>query len=188
MDSKALKDDLIRKIYLQRGVHSYFEHRWKVQNIILKSTLIVLPAILVFATFSDFDFLQSYISKLSESDIRLFVGIISFILFITGILSEIFQISIIHEKHRDAIERYSELLRNIREAGSNISEYKISALNQQYISISSNTIHISSKRFGKAEKQHLKQSAMRKIMKKNPFRFNFQIRREAKNEFQNIDK
>lgn len=183
MAIQELEDDLIRKIKLQRGVHSYFEQRSKMQSIFIKSILIVLPAMLTFIAFSDFDFLKIYLPTITENSIRLIIGSLSFILFITGILSEVFNISVVYERHREAIEQYSELLRNMKEQKSNLTEEQITNFNQRYFSISTNSIHISSKKFIRGEKFHLKNQVLRAVMKKNPFKCKWQIRKQALKDF-----
>lgn len=172
-------DDLKRKIDLQRGVHSFYEIRARRLAILTKVILIIFPALLTLAAFSDFNFLHKFVPNLTEEGIRLSIGIVSFILFVVGVLSEIFGVTIKHEKHREAIEQYSELRREFREAQQPISDEVAKVFNQRYIAISSTAIPLNSAKFGKAEKYHLKHQAFRKAVKENPFGFFFTIRKRA---------
>jgi hypothetical protein len=176
----SLRNDLEKKINLQRGVNSYFEQRGKLISILIKTVLIVLPAFLTFIAFSDFVFLKYYVPSLSEETLRLIIGLISFSLFIIGVISEVFNVTVVHERHRESIEQYSALLREMKELPPQCSEEQLKLLNQKYTFISGSSPSISPKDFNKAESFHLKNELLRDARKADPFGCTWDIRKKAK--------
>ena len=181
---KTIKNDLIRKINLQRSIHSYYERTTKHKALIFRSISIIAPAIVTFIAFSDFSFLKEFIPELSENHIKLTIGIIAFIIFLNSVFDEIFKISEKHKKHRNAIEQYSQLLRDIKltiaqNPEINDHDSKIEMYNQRYIQLSANTIPFTDKQFNKAELEMLKCRAIRETIKKEPFLRFWEIKKKA---------
>lgn len=175
----SLLDDISWKIDLQRDVHAYYEIKWKRYSIFIKTILIVFPAFLTFAAFSDFNFLQIFLPSLTEHVLRLSIGLISFVLFLVGVVSELFGVVIRHEQHRDAIEKYSELRREIREVEQEITNEQLRSFNQRYIAISNSSLSLSTAEYRKAVGYRLRDKALRGARKRDPFGSWWAIRKSA---------
>lgn len=171
--------DLERKIDLQRSVHSFHEIRTRRIGILVQVSLIVFPAFLTLAALSDFEFLQTFFPVLTEEILRLAIGFLSLILFLVAVISDVFNIVRRPEKHRDAIEQYTQLLGEIREATKPLHPDQEKLFSQRYFSISSNAIPTSSSGFIRAEKAYLREAALREAAKENPFGSYFKTRLRA---------
>ena len=178
-----VKQDLIRKINIQRSAHSYFEHRRKLISILFKAINIVIPAFITFVAFSDLTFLNKFVSKLTKDHITLIIGLGAFAMFLCSVFDEIFDISTKYKEHRNAIEQYSQLLRDMKIVSINEKDStntRIELFNQRYIQISSNTIAFTAKEFSKAEKNIYRNHAIRQAIKKEPFLRFWEIKSKAK--------
>ena len=176
---------LERKSILQRSIHSYFEHRSRIISVIVTSVGIILPAMLTFIVFSDISFLKQYIPSINPNNLKLVIGLSSFLLFLLAVFDQIFQITTRHNEHRRAIELYTQLLRDmtIAELGNvsgDESNFKLELFNQRYLQVSSNTIHFTEDKFARAEKAHLKYRAIRKARKELVFAWPWQVNKRAK--------
>ena len=168
-------DDLERKIKVQRDNHSFFEQKRKNISIWIKCINIIIPGIITFIAFSDFDFLTKHFNINNFKSI-IIIGLLSFILFLISIFDEIFKLTSNYQSHRLAIEQYSLLLRDIKIFKKEIDQCDhedivnaVENYNQRYLQISSSSITFTDKEFLQA----LKASQIKEIIKveivKNPF-------------------
>lgn len=106
------KNDLIKKIRLQKALHSYYENLYKPWGMIIKVFLFILPAIVTFLALSDLEIFKIFFPNVQKETIYVIISLISFVLFILTILSEIFNIDLKCKLHRDAINRLVRLRDN----------------------------------------------------------------------------
>lgn len=71
-----LREDLIRKTQLQRGVHSYYEERMKVIAVGWRIGLLLVPAVIVFVAIADSKILSVVGLNLNSGQAKAIVGFI----------------------------------------------------------------------------------------------------------------
>ena len=106
------RKELLEKIRIQKGLHSYYEMVTKPVSMFLKAVFIILPALITFLAISDLSIL-SYIIKIHDKDdVYIIITIIGFLLFLLSILSEIFEIEVKYKLHRSTINQLIKLRTN----------------------------------------------------------------------------
>ncbi len=106
------ENEFIKKIRLQKALHSYYENLCKPWGMTIKVFLFILPAIVTFLAFSDLEIFKTFCPNVQKETIYVIISLISFVLFILTVLSEIFNIDLKCKLHRDAINRLVRLRDN----------------------------------------------------------------------------
>jgi len=189
---KEIQKDLTKKIILQRGVHGYYERRTQINANFFKTANIILPALIALLALLDFAFISEYISWLTDELAIVFIGILGFVLFILGILFEVFDIGSKPVEHRKAIEQYSILLRTIRNIDlesmtPELQQMTLDGFNQSYLNIASTTIRFTDRQFSIGETNFIRHQAIRRARKENPFAWPWQIRALAKQKVKELE-
>jgi hypothetical protein len=86
----SLKSDLVRKIRLQIGVHSFYESRTRKVATIHKTINIILSTMISLLAFSDVSLMSTYIDFLDPDLTRFTIGVFAFLLFLENVLVEVF--------------------------------------------------------------------------------------------------
>jgi hypothetical protein len=180
-----MKANLEHRVLLQRSAHSYYEHRSRIVSIVVTAVSIILPATVAFIAFTDVSFVKTYLPWVNENIMKISIGLGSLVLFLLAVFDQIFQITTRHNEHRRAIELYSQLLMDIRNAkldGVPAKELNIrlEQFNHRYLQIASNSLSFTEGKFARAEKAYLKQRALRQARKELVFAWPWKIRRRAK--------
>jgi hypothetical protein len=179
-----MKAGLEYRVLLQRSAHSYYEHRSRIVSIVVTAVSIILPATIAFIAFTDISFVKAYLPWISQNALKLSIGFGSLVLFLLAVFDQIFQITTRHNEHRRAIELYSQLLMDIRNAtldGVPIKETRIRVeqFNHRYLQIAANTLSFTEGKFARAEKAYLKMRALRQARKELVFAWPWKIRTRA---------
>ncbi len=169
-------DDLIKKVKIQRDLHSYFEQKRKALSILIKVINILIPGLLTLIAFADFDYISILIKIENTRYIIIFLGILSFCLFVISIFDEIFNLTTNFRSHRLSIEQYSLLIRDIKIFKKKIDKFqdneiirKIEAYNERYMQISSSSLTFTDKEYLKASKASKIKKRIKLEISRNPF-------------------
>jgi hypothetical protein len=103
------QNDLINKIRLQKGLHSYYEMKKKPLAISVKVVLIVIPALTAFLSIADIDILKIFFPSINEKHVLVSISLVSLFLFIISVLTDIFGIDEKYKEHRIAINQLIKL-------------------------------------------------------------------------------
>jgi hypothetical protein len=170
---------------LQRSAHSFYEHRSRIVSIFVTAVSIILPAMVAFIAFTDISFVKEYLPWIDQNNLRISMGFGSLVLFLLAVFDQIFQITTRHNEHRRAIELYSQLLMDIRNANlsgvpTKEGNIRVEQFNHRYLQIAANTLSFSEGSFARAEKAYLKNRALGQARKEHVFAWPWKIRRRAK--------
>jgi len=108
------KNELVKKLRQQKGVHSYYEMKSKPIAIIIRICLLVIPAFITFLSISDIENLKILFPSIELKYLMLLISIISLILFVISVLTEIFGIDEKYKEHRNAINQLIKLRKNLQ--------------------------------------------------------------------------
>jgi hypothetical protein len=161
------------------------EHRTRIGSTIFKTLNIVLPAVIALLAFSDINYVSTYLPWLTEGLVRLTIGIFGFLLFLVDVLAEVFDVSEKHAKHREAINLYSDLLRDLRTVkldneSPEMRDKILQVFNQRYLQTTITTVNLTHKEFTKAEAHYLRYRAERHARRDDPFAWPWKVRKVAK--------
>jgi hypothetical protein len=165
-DIKELKD----KIYLQRGVHSFYEEKYRKLGLIYKICIILIPSLITFFSIADTELIKNLGISISIDNLRAICALLSFVLLVVTIAIDPLNIAEKFNEHKKTLNRYTILLRDLKEVEYNqSSKNTLENLEIRYRDISQNCISITDKNFAFAEKKYLQRWAKRNIIKSNPF-------------------
>ncbi len=171
---ETLREELTRKIKLQRGIHDYYEDITRLWLTIQKTINVVVTAFITLIIFADFGLIEKLFPSYSGTKAMLTVGSISFLLFVINALADVFRLSTKHIEHLHAIQLYTSLLQDIRKAKSSGHPDKtelelLHQFNDRYMQISVSVLNVGGRKFERAQRVYLRRRARRKAIQDKPF-------------------
>jgi len=152
------ENDLFNKIRLQKGLHSFYEMKNKPIAITIRIILLVVPAIIAFLSISDIEIIKIIFPMFNSNSILVLVSLISLLLFIISVLTEIFGITEKYKEHRIAINQLIKLRKNLQnELEENKDKEKeiIKNYNDIYIELVNTFPEFTDKQYIKGKKYYI---------------------------------
>ena len=189
----SLLEDLVRKTKQKRGTHGYLEELYGKRNKAVVILNVFGSSIISLLAFSDIDILSKILMINSFDILKIILGLIGFVMFIVNVLSQIFNLTEMRMLHRKAVELYSDLLRDIRQAhahseNNQISQELLEAFNNRYLQTTIAAVPVTISKFEKAEAGDLRHEANRRALRINPFAKYWQLRKLAKEQVEEVKK
>ena len=165
---QELKD----KIYLQRGVQSFWEQRTRAFSNRYKVVVVTLSGLLTFLALADLPGLLPSISLLAHVDTPLVLGLLSLLIFLLSIFVDIFSVSHRHTEHRRAVDRYTMLLRDLygmaNSGDTQPTTESVSEIERRYRDISTSVVTLTDAQFEQGERAYLRRRLRRRVIKQYP--------------------
>lgn len=183
-----LREDLLRKAKLQRGVHSYFEEQTQAFAIAWRIGALVVPAIMAFVAIADSTILAMVGIEMDAERARAILGVLGVIWFVVSVLADTFGIQERHREHRRAVERYTELLRDLKKAP--ISDEEDASLlaqyEKRYLEIAESSRKVMDSCFDKGEAGYRRRQARRAARREHPFAMPWTLEKLARKKAQQL--
>jgi hypothetical protein len=153
------KEELLNKIRLQKGIHSYFEMRTKIFAKMLKIVLILFPAVITFLAIANESMIKFIFGQVDKDFVLIAITLISFILFILAVFAEVFGIDVKYKLHRNIINQLIKLRDELNHRIEQNPDQAIEItreLRNIYLEIIQSGIQLSDNEFFRAKKYYYK--------------------------------
>jgi len=186
-DSGNSFKNLAAKIRLQRGVHDISLGRLMFYSNALKIINVVFSCFVTLIVFADFGLVAAVIPSFSGLPAMILVGILSFIILIANIMSDVFNVNSRITRHVQAIDKYTELLKdiiNLKQREHDLTVFDI--YNDRYLEISRYSNGFLGYAFDEAKKKYYMKIAIAHAIKINPFLSRNKIKKIAVDSYREV--
>jgi len=154
-------------------VHDHIEDKISQFIKIQKIINVLFSSFITLVVFADFGLIEKLAPDFSGLPTQITIGILSFILFIVNVLSDVFQIPDKKLSHLKAIQQYTELLSEIKNENAStngtIVATKVVEFNEKYLQITRNAIQIGGRIFTKSHIKYIQKKCIALAAQKHPF-------------------
>lgn len=173
---------LIRKIKLQRGIQDISLEKYTRVSTLQKVISTTSSSFITLIVFADFGIIHEVAPELSGTPVMITIGIISFLIFLSSLFSDIFGVQDKTIKCTQTIERYTLLLNEIIQ-DSELDDSKLRAYSKRYLEISNSSQKFTNREFISLKRKYYMNIVYSRIVSDNPFIRGRHMKKEAKENY-----